>query len=549
MVTRIQGEKVSHLFIGWDETLIWSCLQGVMGSLYADSQEEPRSAAAYLGDFAFYAGEPDRELLEWIPPQEEKTPLLLIPRSAAWAELIRETFQGRYLEARRYGFRKGKETFDREKLEEYVRSIPEGYRIVPIDRELFPVCLSGEWSADFVSQFRTPDRYEELGLGFVALWDGEPVSGASSYSRFRTGIEIETVTREDHRRKGLSTACAARLILECLDRGLYPSWDAANEQSARIAEKLGYQRGEEYTCFALLRTEEEQVKRDPPIKDLRFLIADIDGTLVNDPREMLPLTRRVLTDLHDRGVLLGIASGRPVGPSLLNAVHDQWGLDFDFDCVIGMNGGQMRDGIRGTDEAFYPLEPEVIREALDLLDKSGVKGNPFIYRGENMLARELDEVMLASGRRHQVRCLKAENDDELCEEPVAKLLWRLKNPREMAKLERYLRKHASEKYTFFKTQPNLMEIQDPRVGKALAMEAFCRRHGIPLDNVMAFGDMTNDNDMLLSAGWSVCLAQGSEDARGSADAVTSLDNNHDGFGHYLLEHWYAPRGWVLPETE
>ena len=78
---------------------------------------------------------------------------------------------------------------------------------------------------------------------------------------------------------------------------------------------------------------------------------------------MLPLTRRVLTDLHNRGVLLGIASGRPVGPSLLNAVHDQWGLDFDFDCVIGMNGGQMRDGICGTDEAFYPLEPEVIREA------------------------------------------------------------------------------------------------------------------------------------------------------------------------------------------
>ena len=65
MVTRIQGEKVEKMFEGWDETLIWSCLQGVMGSLYGNSQEEPDSAAACLGDFAFFAGKPDKEFLEW----------------------------------------------------------------------------------------------------------------------------------------------------------------------------------------------------------------------------------------------------------------------------------------------------------------------------------------------------------------------------------------------------------------------------------------------------------------------------------------------------
>ena len=35
-------------------------------------------------------------------------------------------------------------------------------------------------------------------------------------------------------------ACGAALVLTCLARGLYPSWDAANRESVALAEKLGY---------------------------------------------------------------------------------------------------------------------------------------------------------------------------------------------------------------------------------------------------------------------------------------------------------------------
>ena len=30
--------SAGQLFEGWEETLIWSCLQGVMGKIYADRQ-------------------------------------------------------------------------------------------------------------------------------------------------------------------------------------------------------------------------------------------------------------------------------------------------------------------------------------------------------------------------------------------------------------------------------------------------------------------------------------------------------------------------------
>ena len=59
--------KVKHLFEGWDETLIYSCLQKVMGKIFVTDPDFPVSAMAYVGCFAFYAGVPDKELVKSKP--------------------------------------------------------------------------------------------------------------------------------------------------------------------------------------------------------------------------------------------------------------------------------------------------------------------------------------------------------------------------------------------------------------------------------------------------------------------------------------------------
>ena len=43
----------------------------------------------------------------------------------------------------------------------------------------------------------------------------------------------------------------ADLILECLDRGLYPSWDAQNLDSLSLAKKLGYEFSHEYPAYEI----------------------------------------------------------------------------------------------------------------------------------------------------------------------------------------------------------------------------------------------------------------------------------------------------------
>ena len=235
--------KAAALFEGWEETLIWSCLQQVMGTVYVTDPEHPVSAMAFVGCFAFYAGEPDRELAAFKPEGF----VIMAPQSEAWAELI-EACHPDAVRKTRYAIRKDTR-FDREALQRNVDRLPEGYELRAIDAELYDLCLEDPVTRDFVSPFGSKEKFLELGRGMVILKDGKIVSGASSYTRYREGIEIEVDTVEAERKKHLATVACSALILRCLKEGLYPSWDAQNMNSVRLAEKLGYEFSHEYTVY------------------------------------------------------------------------------------------------------------------------------------------------------------------------------------------------------------------------------------------------------------------------------------------------------------
>lgn len=239
------------LFEGWEETLIWSCLQGVMGKLYASDPQHPHSAMAVLGDFTFLAGEPDCELIAYKPPQCHQDFMIMIGQNEAWHNAITAYYGSKAATVSRYAIKKEPGIFDTNKLEEMVSALPAGHRIDLIDEPLFHLCRSQTWSADLVSQFKDYTAYKQWGLGIVIRKNGVILSGASSYASYHGGIEIEIDTREDCRRQGLATVCGARLILECLKRNLYPSWDAQNLWSVSLAEKLGYHYSHTYQAIEI----------------------------------------------------------------------------------------------------------------------------------------------------------------------------------------------------------------------------------------------------------------------------------------------------------
>lgn len=232
----------SALFSGWEETLITSCLTKTMGRVFMTA--DGSAAMARLGDFAFLAGRPNEDLAAYDPAGGF---CILVPGSEGWERVIEAVHAGHCTKAERYAFRKDT-VFDAAHLETLC-AVPEGYTMKLLDEAAYRFAKQNDWCRDWVSQFADWQDYAVRGIGVVIETDGQPVSGAASYSVYPGGIEIEIQTLEPHRRKGLAAACAARLILECLKRGLYPSWDAANLWSAGLAEKLGYQVAHPYTAY------------------------------------------------------------------------------------------------------------------------------------------------------------------------------------------------------------------------------------------------------------------------------------------------------------
>lgn len=245
-------KKAAALFHPWQETLIWSCLQGIMGKIYVNAVENPVSGMALLGDFCFLAGKPEQAFVRQAPQIEQKDFLIIVPQHEGWSDLIEGCFQKNAKKVVRYALKKEPDVFCKEKLQAAVNSLPDGYTLKMIDETLFWHCRKSAWSRDWTAQYADYQQYQAYGLGVVAEKDGEPVSGASSYSGYNGGIEIEIDTREDYRRKGLAYACGAGLILECLKRGWYPSWDAQNKWSLALAEKLGYHFDREYTAYEVV---------------------------------------------------------------------------------------------------------------------------------------------------------------------------------------------------------------------------------------------------------------------------------------------------------
>ena len=234
---------VEDLFEGWQETIIYSCLQNVMGKIYVTDTENPRSAFAFVGCFSFFAGEPDRELVASKPDGF----VIMVPQNEKWAALIEEC----YPDAKpvtRYAIRKDT-CFNQAALRKEIEKLPEGYELKPIDSALYDQCLEDPVTRDFVSSFGNKEKYLAIGRGMVITKEGKIVSGASSYTRYREGIEIEVDTAESERRKHLATIVCAALILRCLEEGLYPSWDAQNMNSVHLAEKLGYKFDHEYAAY------------------------------------------------------------------------------------------------------------------------------------------------------------------------------------------------------------------------------------------------------------------------------------------------------------
>ncbi len=251
-----ERHRIAPLFDHTEETMVRSCLDGMMGRAWADRADTPACAQIVTADFCFFAGDASAPgasaLVRNIPPRIPNDLLIFAAPDEGWERLIGDAYPDA-ARGERYALKQEPDCFDRARLLAYAQGLGPEYALVPIGPALYHALSHAAWSRDLVASFAGARDYAARGIGYAVLYRGVPVCGASSYTVYRGGIEIEIDTRGDFRRRGLALACGAKLILACLARGLYPSWDAASRASLALAGRLGYRFSHAYPVWFVRR--------------------------------------------------------------------------------------------------------------------------------------------------------------------------------------------------------------------------------------------------------------------------------------------------------
>lgn len=272
-------------------------------------------------------------------------------------------------------------------------------------------------------------------------------------------------------------------------------------------------------------------------ENTKVIVCDIDKTLVE---KYQLLSKRAIEDikkLREHGILFGLASGRNI--SDLNYIISTWGLE-DVDFIVGLNGSELYDNSTQKVYKYFQMEKEWIKETFEIMRP--FKNNPVMYYGKAYMCGEYNESVHYSVQYTKADYIVAKKEEDFYQEPNAKIMFRI-DEKDMCALEERIKLFENPNYKGNKTQPNLMEFQHRNASKAYAIEQFCKFHGYTLENVAAFGDTTNDNEMIAAAGVGVVMINGSADTKALADIITEKPCNEDGWADFIENKFFVEKGW------
>ncbi len=248
-----QRERLRPLFAAFPglHGCIDAALDGEMGSVWADDPLRPAVAmiafiARRRADFCFFAGEVNgpaaEELVRAIDERAN-----VVTSSTLWDPLLRARFGDRLKQRTRVAFKPG--AWDRARLRGFIGALPDGFSLKRVGSE--DAARFEELADSLVYNFASLEEFIERGVGFGIEHEGRFVSGCSSFAISPHSLEFEIQTHEDYRRRGLASATAAAMIEHCIERELRPEWDAHNDMSAALAEKLGFVHPAPYPAYEI----------------------------------------------------------------------------------------------------------------------------------------------------------------------------------------------------------------------------------------------------------------------------------------------------------
>ncbi len=271
----------------------------------------------------------------------------------------------------------------------------------------------------------------------------------------------------------------------------------------------------------------------------KIIAFDLDGTFLNDDKSIPPANLRALEAAAERGSIPVVASGRIYRgvPEALKA------LPF-LRYYILSNGAAVYDS--REDRLLYrgdvPLELALrCYEYMDTLpviydcyqNEQGWMTRAMMDAAPPYFALEPEVLKLLYGLRKPVDDLKAFLRQR--GEGLQKLQMFFK-PEDEAIRQRVLRELPTlfPELVATTSVKNNIEVNSVNAGKGKALMALCEALGIDPAQTVAFGDGSNDTEMLRMAGLGVAMANASAQVKAAADCVT-LGNEEAGVAAKIYE--------------
>lgn len=260
----------------------------------------------------------------------------------------------------------------------------------------------------------------------------------------------------------------------------------------------------------------------------KFVVMDLDGTLLSDKKEIDKETLDYLTKLMDSGHVVAFASGRRI-ENARNYAKQLFFEHPDKGYIICCDGCYIYDG-NGNILRTSPLLSGEDLQYIYAVAKGemcnfrfySLEADYAIYDRKSLLKSTVKKLL--TGNRRTGRIAHSVNTNSLTSfKDIEKVVLEKPNGFFSDNCCERLR----EKFNFHKMSCHRLEIQQKGVNKAYAVNYLLRVNGFYWDDVLFFGDDANDHCMLDTGCTVVAMGNADEIMTQKASYIT-LSNNEQG---------------------
>lgn len=256
----------------------------------------------------------------------------------------------------------------------------------------------------------------------------------------------------------------------------------------------------------------------------KLLVLDVDGTLLNDEREISKRTLAALLKVQQMGVRIVLASGRPTYGLMPLAKTLELGNYGGF--VLSYNGCQIIKAQNG--EILF--ERRINPEMLPYLEKKARKNGfaIFTYHDDTLITDSPDnEYIKNEALLNNLKIIKEDEFSTAIDFAPCKCMLVSDKEKALIGLEQHWEKRLAGTLDAFRSEPYFLEVVPCGVNKANTLGALLEHLGVTREEVIAVGDGVCDVTMLQLAGMGVAMGDSQDSVKVCADYVTA-SNEEDG---------------------